>query len=88
MCGEPVPRNARACPGCGADEHTGWKDDEPDGNGLDLPDASFDRDKFLETEFGVPRKNTARENLWLGVALVVVLALTLLFVLRNFLPHG
>ena len=83
-----MPRDARACPNCGADERAGWNDEATSADGLDLPDESFDREKFLETEFGVPRRNTARENLWLGVALVVVAALTLLLVLRNFLPHG
>lgn len=37
QCGEPIPRNARACPGCGADERTGWRETSIY-DGLDLPD--------------------------------------------------
>ena len=83
-----MPPAAKACPGCGADERTGWSDEETDHGALDLPDENFDREKFLETEFGVPRKKTAREKLWLGVALVALAAVTALYVFRNFLPHG
>jgi len=36
-CGEPIPRNARACPHCGADERTGWRETSIY-DGLDLPD--------------------------------------------------
>jgi uncharacterized membrane protein YvbJ len=36
-CGEPIPRNARACPGCGADERTGWRETSIY-DGLDLPE--------------------------------------------------
>lgn len=36
-CGEPIPRHARACPGCGADERTGWRETSIY-DGLDLPD--------------------------------------------------
>ena len=39
-CGADIPRNAKACPECGADERTGWRDDSPY-DGLDLPDAAF-----------------------------------------------
>ncbi len=55
VCGESVPREARACPGCGADERTGWNDDVGIYDGLDLPGEEFDRGKFDEEEFGVPR---------------------------------
>jgi predicted nucleic acid-binding Zn ribbon protein len=88
VCGEPVPPKAKACPGCGADERTGWNDDEADSSGFDLPDENFDREKFLETEFGVQRKKTTREKLWLGAAIVVLAAMILLFVFRNILLHG
>ena len=50
-CGAAVPRNARACPGCGADEETGWSE-APAAPELDLPDAEFDYDAYVEREFG------------------------------------
>jgi len=37
-CGAEVPPQARACPECGADERTGWNEDETQYDGLDLPD--------------------------------------------------
>lgn len=42
VCGEPVPRQARACPGCGADERSGWDEDATRYDGLDLPEEAFD----------------------------------------------
>jgi predicted nucleic acid-binding Zn ribbon protein len=35
-CGADIPRNARACPECGADERTGWRESSIY-DGLDLP---------------------------------------------------
>ena len=75
-CGAEVPRKARACPECGANEATGWSEDAR-ASGLDLPDESFDYDDFVKREFGekspVPR----------GVAWywwVVALALAVAFI--------
>jgi predicted nucleic acid-binding Zn ribbon protein len=36
-CGAAIPRNAKACPECGADERTGWRENSIY-DGLDLPD--------------------------------------------------
>jgi predicted nucleic acid-binding Zn ribbon protein len=36
-CGTEIPRNASACPECGADERTGWRETSIY-DGLDLPD--------------------------------------------------
>ena len=41
VCGERVPRGAAACPGCGADERTGWNEEATRYDGLDLPDEAF-----------------------------------------------
>lgn len=40
-CGAEIPRNARACPNCGADERTGWRESSIY-DGLDLPDEAYD----------------------------------------------
>jgi hypothetical protein len=42
VCGESVPRDAKACPECGADERSGWNEDDARYDGLDLPGAAFD----------------------------------------------
>ncbi|MBI5688492.1 MAG: zinc ribbon domain-containing protein [Verrucomicrobia bacterium] len=40
QCGARLPRNARACPECGADERTGWRGDSVY-DGLDLPEEAW-----------------------------------------------
>ena len=40
-CGADIPRHARACPECGADERTGWRETSIY-DGLDLPDTGTD----------------------------------------------
>ena len=51
ICGAEVPRNAKACPGCGSDEVTGWSEPAAAGD-LGLPDEEFDYERFVEEEFG------------------------------------
>ena len=41
QCGAAIPRGARACPECGADERTGWREASLY-DGLDLPEEVFD----------------------------------------------
>lgn len=43
QCGAEIPRTARACPECGADERTGWRESSVY-DGLDLPDAAWTDD--------------------------------------------
>lgn len=80
-CGASVPRSAKACPQCGADEETGWAEDAQAG-GLDLPDEEFNYDDFVEREFGgkkpVPR---GIHWFWWLVALLLVIAF-LVFMIR------
>lgn len=40
VCGADIPRHARACPECGADERTGWRE-QSIYDGLDLPDEAL-----------------------------------------------
>jgi zinc-ribbon domain len=77
VCGEEVPRNAPACPECGADEKSGWREDAETYDGLDLPD-DFDYDEFTRREFGRSPKPPGISLLW-WVTAIVVLALTLLY---------
>lgn len=78
VCGAAVPRDARACPECGADERSGWNEDDTRYDGLDLPDEAFDDE--------CTRKPAARRNanvVWSVVASFVVLAVILTFVFRR-----
>ena len=36
VCGEDVPRTALACPECGADHTSGWREDAEAYDGMDL----------------------------------------------------
>jgi hypothetical protein len=62
-CGAEVPPKARACPECGADEHTGWSDEARLG-GLNLPDEDFDYDDFVQREFGAKKSPVPRGVHW------------------------
>lgn len=75
VCGESVPRNARACPGCGADERSGWDEEATRYDGLDLPDPAG--------EDGV-RAPARRAAGWLGpvVGLITLAAVIAAFLFR------
>jgi hypothetical protein len=71
-CGAEVPPNAKACPACGSDEHTGWSDKAYADN-LGLPDEEFDYNSFVEREFGKGKaKPYGVSWLWWAVALLLV----------------
>jgi len=80
-CGEAVPRAAKACPECGADEQTGWSDTAHADN-LNLPDENFDYAEFAKEEFhpGLARPRGIHWFWWLTA--FVLIALFLLFCLH------
>ena len=69
QCGAAVPRRARACPECGADERTGWREASPY-DGLDLPDSAWDDSRAPERS-GPPRVNGLAWYWWLAGALLL-----------------
>ena len=54
QCGAVVPPKAKACPGCGSDETTGWSEAAHAEN-LGLPDEEFSYDDFVQREFNGPK---------------------------------
>jgi hypothetical protein len=82
VCGECVPRNAKACPECGACEKSGWSADAADDGS---PDEDFDYDRFVADEFGGKRKTTGKEKFWWWAALLVLAALGWVFLHGAFL---
>lgn len=52
-CGATIPRQARACPECGADERTGWRETSMYDD-LDLPESAWTDEAAVRP----PPKNT------------------------------
>jgi hypothetical protein len=77
VCGETVPRGAAACPGCGADERTGWNEEATRYDGLDLPDSAFADES---TERAARQKHGG--GLWVVVAAGLLVLLIITFVFR------
>ncbi len=75
VCGESVPREARACPGCGADERSGWDEDTTRYDGLDLPDPAFEDEPKV-----APRRGSGL--LWPIVGFVTLAAIIAAFIFR------
>jgi hypothetical protein len=70
-CGAEIPRGARACPECGADERTGWRETSVY-DGLELPDESAPRRTRGRTSRDV---NGLRWYWWCaGVAILLLFA--------------
>lgn len=73
VCGEAVPRGARACPGCGADERSGWNEEATRYDDLDLPDEAFGDES-------PPRRPAFK--FWPLVGLLTLLAVIIAFIFR------
>jgi RNA polymerase subunit RPABC4/transcription elongation factor Spt4 len=77
-CGAAIPRGAKACPECGADERTGWRETSIYDD-LDLPEEAWRDDREQ-----APMKQPARVNgvpwYWwcVGAVLLVLLVATVL----------
>ena len=72
-CGTEIPPRAHACPECGADERTGWR--EPSVyDGLNLPDDETDDDTR-----SAPRSSRPRDRLaWYWVLTIIAVLLLLI----------
>lgn len=74
VCGDAVPRWAKACPGCGADERSGWDEETARYDGLDLPETIDEREAEIS-----PRRRIARDKFWLVIMGFVLVAVVLAF---------
>jgi uncharacterized membrane protein YvbJ len=74
VCAEDVPRGSLACPECGADYNSGWRQESNVYDAVDLPDEDFDYDDFIRAEFGSAAKPSGQKTFWwiAGIILVVV----------------
>jgi hypothetical protein len=74
QCGATVPPRARACPGCGADERTGWREQSVY-DGLDLPDS----DESGLNPASPPSRPRPRDRLaWYWVLTIITVLLLLI----------
>jgi len=80
-CGAAIPRQAKACPDCGADERTGWRETDPY-DGIDLPTEVFEDESAPDENRScppAPRVNGVAWYWWtVGVVLLVLLAASFL----------
>ena len=67
QCGVDIPPRARACPECGADERTGWRE-QSIYDGLDLPDPD---------DAPPPRRSGQLPWYWVVTIVTVLLLLVL-----------
>ena len=73
-CGASIPRNAKACPECGADERSGWREKSVYDD-LDLPEEAW-QDESASTNRPLPtmRVNGVPWYWWVvGALLLAVL---------------
>ena len=75
-----MPAGALACPECGADGRSGWREDA---YAADLPDDDFDYGEFVQREFGRPVKPAGIKPIWWVTAVVLIVAFAW-FALRAF----
>jgi len=80
VCGEDVPAGSLACPECGADHNSGWREDANIFDALDMPEEDFDYDEFVRKEFeSVPPKPAGISTVWWVVAIVLLFVLLMLY---------
>jgi uncharacterized membrane protein YvbJ len=79
VCGEDVPRGSLACPECGADHNSGWREDAVAYDALDLPDEEFNYDKFVREEFGSAAKPAGVKIVWWIVAIVLIVVCAVIY---------
>lgn len=78
VCGEEVPRGALACPECGADHNSGWREGADTYDGVDLPN-DFNYDDFVKREFGFQAKPAGLKMAWWIAGILLVVALLLVY---------
>jgi hypothetical protein len=79
VCGEDVPRTALACPECGADHNSGWREDAETYDAVDLPDEDFNYEEFVKQEFGSSRRPVIKTVWWITAILLVAAFIAIYF---------
>jgi hypothetical protein len=79
VCGEDVSRGALACPECGADHKSGWREDAETADALGGMGEEFDYDDFVRKEFNTSIKPAGIPTVWWITALSLLVVLALLY---------
>ena len=79
VCGEDVPRVALACPECGADHTSGWREDAEAYDAVDLPDEDFNYEEFVKQEFGSSRRPAIKRLWWITAILLIAAFIAIYF---------
>jgi uncharacterized membrane protein YvbJ len=79
VCGEDVPRGAVACPECGADHNSGWRENAGVYDALDLPDEGFNYEEFVREEFGSAPKPAGVKIIWWIAAIVLSVVFVVIY---------
>jgi hypothetical protein len=75
VCAEEVPPGSLACPECGADHNSGWREDADTYDAVDLPDDDFNYEEFVKQEFGSSPKPAGVKTIWWITAILLIAAL-------------
>jgi hypothetical protein len=79
VCGENVPRTALACPECGADHTSGWREDADTYDGVDLPDDDFNYEEFVKHRFESSQGPAIKTVWWITAILLVAAFIAIYF---------
>lgn len=79
VCGDDVPRNALACPECGADHNSGWRTDADAHDALGESTEDFNYEEFVRNEFGSSIKPRGISTVWWITALVLFVAMIVIY---------
>ena len=80
-CGATIPRSAKACPECGADERTGWRETSLYDD-LDLPESAWSDEGGSKPETHTPRVNGVPWYWWCVGAVLLALLIAAVIGLR------
>lgn len=69
-----MPPRALACPECGADHQSGWREDAATYDGVDAED-SFNYEDFVRAEFGSSARPRGISLVWWLTAILLLAAL-------------
>ena len=78
-----MPRRARACPECGADERAGWDEEATRYDDLDLPEAAFEDSEAGKSSGDKPKAMAGRMPVFWCVVAVLVLCAMVYFAFKS-----